>query len=114
MNQNYPEYILKKLRIFNNLEEEDTSRDQEFQELDPEEVLDQVMKFDGIIGYRYTMLRWIADIFKVRLDPNLQDTQSKEDFTQGMLNLVRAQGVQNEETQQMLAKRVTRIIRPIN
>ena len=70
MNQNYPEYILKKLRIFNGLEEEDTSRDEEFQELPPEEAFDQVMKFDGIIGYRYTMLRWIKDIFGVDLSSN--------------------------------------------
>ena len=70
MNQNYPEYILKKLRIFNGLEEQDNSRDNEFQELPPEEVFDQVMKFDGIIGYRYTMLRWIKDIFGIDLSSN--------------------------------------------
>ena len=95
MNQNYPEYILKKLRIFNGLEEEDTSRDEEFQELPPEEVFDQVMKFDGIIGYRYTMLRWIQDIFKVKLDP-AGDDQSTEDFTRGLNNIRRAQGRTDE------------------
>lgn len=88
MNQNYPEYIIKKLRIFNGLEEEDTSRDAQFQELLPEEVFDQVMKFDGIIGYRYTMLRWIQDIFRVKLDPN-GDEQSEMDFVKGLGNILR-------------------------
>lgn len=91
MNQNYPEYILKKLRVSNYLEEDDTSRDEEFQELPPEEAFDQVMKFDGIIGYRYTMLRWIQDIFKVKLDPTGAE-QSNEEFTQGLNNIRRAQG----------------------
>jgi hypothetical protein len=70
MNHGYPEYILKKLRIFNGIEEEDTSKDEEFQELPAREVFDQVMKFDGIIGYQNTMLRWIKDIFGVDLTNN--------------------------------------------
>lgn len=92
MNQNYPEYILKKLRIFNGLEEEDKSRDNEFQELPPEEAFDQVMKFDGIIGYRYTMLRWIADIFKVKLVSD-GEKQTSDEFTQGMMNILAVQGM---------------------
>jgi hypothetical protein len=90
MNQNYPNYILKKIRQFNGLTAKDTSRDAEFQELAPEEAFDQVLQFDGIIGYRYTILRWIAEIFKVKLDVE-GDTQSKEDFVQGLGNIFRAQ-----------------------
>lgn len=95
MNQNYPEYILKKLRCFSGLEEEDTSLDKTFQELEPEEVFDRVMKFDGIIGYRYTMLRWIQDIFKVKLDPH-GEAQSRPDFVQGLGNIFRAQDRMDE------------------
>lgn len=92
MNQNYPEYIIKKLRVFNYLEEDDTSRDAEFQTMTPEEVFGQVMQFDGIIGYQNTMLRWVQDIFKVKLSPYLGgDHQSKEEFVHGLGNLFRAQ-----------------------
>ena len=73
MNHGYPEYILKKLRVFNYLEEDDTSRDEDFQELPAKEVFDQVMKFDGIIGYRDTMLRWIKDIFGIDLSSTEQN-----------------------------------------
>lgn len=89
MNQNYPEYILKKLRVFNYLEENDTSRDEEFQALPPEEVFDQVLKFDGIIGYRYTIVRWISDIFKVHLDP-MGEEQSLDNVVESIRSIIRA------------------------
>lgn len=73
MNHGYPEYIMKKLRVFNYLDEDDTSRDEEFQHMNPGEVFDQVLKYDGIIGYRYTILRWISDIFKVNLVEEVED-----------------------------------------
>lgn len=95
MNQNYPNYILKKIRQFNDLDASDTSRDAEFQELEPEEAFDQVLQFDGIIGYRYTILRWVAEIFKVKLDIE-GNTQSKEDFVQGLGNIFRAQDREDE------------------
>lgn len=90
MNQNYPKYVIKKLRVYNNLDEKDTSRDEEFQEMEPEEVLDQVLRLDGIVGYRFTMLRWISDIFKVKLDIE-GDKQSRKDFVHGLGNVFRAQ-----------------------
>lgn len=111
MNQNYPEYIMKKVREFNYLNEEDTSRDEEFQSMSPEEVFDQVLKYDGIIGYRYTILRWIADIFKVKLDI-LGDDQSRKDFTQGLRNIFRAQDMDYEVAKQM-ADIICDTVRPV-
>ena len=90
MNQNYSNYILRKLRACNDLEIADTSRDAEFQEMEPEEVLDAVMQYEGIIGYTATILRWIAEIYKVKLDTNASE-QSRQDFVQGLGNILRAQ-----------------------
>lgn len=90
MNQNYPKYVIKKLRVYNGLDEEDTGKDAEFQEMEPEDVLDQVLRFDGFVGYRFTILRWIADIFKVKLDIE-GDKQSRKDFVHGLGNIFRAQ-----------------------
>lgn len=95
MNQNYPEYIIRKLREFNGLDEEDLSRDEEFQQLPPEEVLDQVLSFEGIIGYSYGILHWIQSIFKVKLHP-LGDNQSRQDFVQGLGNIFRGQDHMDE------------------
>lgn len=92
MNQNYPEHILRTLRNYHGLDEEDTSRDEEFQEMPPEEVLDEVMTYDGLIGYRYAILGWIEDIFKVKLDSDgYREKQSRQDFVQGIGNIFRAQ-----------------------
>lgn len=97
MNQNYPEYILKKIRDYNDLELTDTSRDAEFQQIEPEEAFDLILRQEGIIGYRYTILRWIADIFKVKLDIEGKE-QSKEAFVHGLGNIFRAQNRDDEVT----------------
>lgn len=95
MNQNYPEYILKKMRYYNDLEPTDTSMDAEFQQIEPEEAFDIILKQEGIIGYRYTILRWISDIFKVKLDIEGKD-QSKDAFVHGLGNIFRAQNRDDE------------------
>lgn len=90
MNHNYPEYILKKLRERVGNNEDDTSQDEEFQEMSPEDVLNEVLEWDGICGYASTILRWIQDIYKVKLDP-YGEYQSKQDFVHGLGNIFRAQ-----------------------
>lgn len=90
MNQRYSNYILRKLRVCNDLEIADVSRDAEFQDMEPEEVLDAVLQYEGIIGYTSTILRWIAEIYKVKLDLNGNE-QSRQDFVQGLGNILRAQ-----------------------
>lgn len=102
MNQshNYPEYIMKKLREFNYVDELDRSRDDEFQSFSPQEAFDQVLKYDGIIGYRDTILRWVADIFKVKLLVDGEE-QKRADFRQGLVNLLVAQDLDYEVAFQM-------------
>lgn len=95
MNNNYPNYILKKIRQYHDLEENDTSRDEEFQNLDPEEAFDYVLQYTGIIGYKYTILRWIEEIFKVKLSVG-GNKQSRQDFVQGLGNIFRAQDRDDE------------------
>ena len=90
MNHNYPEYILKKLREFDGLDEENDSNDAEFQAMSPQEVFDIVLRYEGICGYGFTILSLIEDIFKVKLMVNYEE-QSRRDFVQGLLNIFTAQ-----------------------
>lgn len=101
MNQNYSNFILRKLRAYNDMELSDTSRDEEFQQMEPEEVLENVLIYEGIVGYKSTVLRWITEIFKIKLDPDGAE-QSREDFVQGLGNILRAQ----DRTDKILAMRV--------
>lgn len=93
MNQNYPTYILEILRQRNGLEEDDTSRDEEFQELPPEVALNDVLEWEGLIGYTYSILEWILDIYKIKLAPYHGMEQPKQEFVQGLGNIFRAQGM---------------------
>ncbi len=65
----YPEYILKKLRqALLDLDENDTSRDAELNELTPNDAMDGVLKWEGIIGYTSTITRWVKDIYGIDLE----------------------------------------------
>lgn len=90
MNQNYPEYILSKLREHYGLADDDTHMDQELQELSPAEAFEKVMEFEGIIGFSSLILSWIEDIYKIRLDYSVY-RQSRQDFVQGLGNIFKAQ-----------------------
>lgn len=90
MNQNYPEHILKKLREWDDMDENDKSRDAEWQELSPEEAFDRVLSYEGIFGYRASILGWIEDIFKVKLMP-YSGYQTRQDFVQGLGNIFAVQ-----------------------
>ncbi len=63
----YPDYIMQKVRQRLNLEECDTSKDEEINNMSHGTVLDHVMEWEGIIGYRYTIHDWIKDIYDVDL-----------------------------------------------
>ena len=90
MNNNYPEHILRVLRERNDLEEDDTSRDEELQMLTPEEALNECLEWEGIDGYTSWILNVIRDTFKVKLVKDFQD-MSKQDFVQGLGNIFAAQ-----------------------
>ena len=90
MNHNYPENILEVLRERNELEEDDTSMDEYFQTISPDEVFDEILEWEGIIGYTHKILSWIQDIYKVRLNNQLHE-QSRQEFVQGLGTIFSAQ-----------------------
>jgi hypothetical protein len=64
----YPEYILAKLRQRQGLDENDTSEDDSFISMDPDQVFDEVCNWEGLIGYGETIREWISDIYGVNFD----------------------------------------------
>lgn len=89
MNQNYNEAVLKSLRNIEDMDINDTSRDEEFQNLDPRQVFDTILRYEGIIGYTSWILELIKNIYKVQLDggPSI----SRQDFVQGLGNMFATQ-----------------------
>lgn len=90
MNHNYPKHIMETLRKRIDLEEDDTSRDEELQMLTPQEALSECLEWEGINGYTSWILNVIRDTFKVKLVRDFQD-MSKQDFVQGLGNIFAAQ-----------------------
>lgn len=68
MNQNYNEAVLKSLRSIEDMNINDTSRDEEFQNMDPRKVLDMILSYEGIIGYTSWILELIKNIYNIQLD----------------------------------------------
>ena len=98
MKYNYPEHILKILREAEGLE--DNTRDHLLQEMYPEAVLEAVLQNEGIIGYVYDILGWIADIFKVKLRVD-GEHQPIDEFKQGLRNILEAQNLPDDAVDQM-------------
>ena len=66
---NYPEYILQKLRQRERLNEDDTIRDTEFNQLSKDEVFHEVLSWEGLGGsWDSTIKGWIMDIYGIDLD----------------------------------------------
>ena len=76
MNTKYPEYILCKVRESKGLEKEDTSKDEKFNTLSPEEVWACCLNWEGIIGYEGTLNTWHDDIFGKPVGP----TKTRKSF----------------------------------
>lgn len=64
----YPEYIMKILRQRRGLDENDTRLDEEFSLMIPPDVFEEVLEWDGLIGYFYTIKTWIEDIYGFDID----------------------------------------------
>ena len=88
MNQNYSEYILRKLASSDAYER----TYDELQELSPEEALDMILRYEGIFGYTTFILNWIQDLYKVKLSRYGLD-QSRQDFVQGLGNIFAAEEI---------------------
>jgi len=63
----YPSYIMEKVRQHLGLGIDDTSRDQEINNMSHESVLRHCLEWEGIIGYEYSIQDWVRDIYGVTL-----------------------------------------------
>lgn len=72
MNEKYFSYIMETVRQNLGLEADDTSRDNEINEMERDEILDRVCEWEGLIGYGDTIKSWIEDIWGISLDDIVQ------------------------------------------
>lgn len=63
----YPENIMECVRQRLGLEKYDDSKDEEINQLLPDEVFEHVCNWNGILGYATTIKSWIGDIYKIDL-----------------------------------------------
>lgn len=68
MEELYPKDIMEALRQRKNLEPDDTSRDDEISSMSPNEVFEEVLEWNGICNYAYTIKRWIKNIYGIDLN----------------------------------------------
>lgn len=66
----YPENVMEYVRQRWGLEKYDTSRDEEINQLSPDEIFNYVCDWNGLVGYAYTIKTWIADIYGIDLEQN--------------------------------------------
>ena len=64
----YSENIMRKVRGNLNLELDDTSRDGEIEAMSKHEVLYRVCEWEGLFGYRDTIINWINQIYGIDLN----------------------------------------------
>lgn len=60
--------IMQYLRQRRWLEQNDTSQDDEIKEMSKQEVFEEVLIWNGMIGYGSTITNWIEEIFGVKLE----------------------------------------------
>ena len=64
----YPENIMEDVRERLGLESDDDSRDKEIMEMSKDKILDEVVKWNGLINYGDTIKNWVQDIYNIDLD----------------------------------------------
>lgn len=65
----YPEYILRYLRQRWDMKPDDTSRDENFQGMEPSRVFKEVLSWNGLIGgWSNQIVGWIKDIYGIDLE----------------------------------------------
>lgn len=64
----YSEDVMECVRQRWGLEKYDNSKDEEINQLSPDEVLEHVCNWNGLLGYAYTIKSWIKDIYILDLD----------------------------------------------
>lgn len=63
----YSESIMECVRQRWGLEKYDDSKDDEINQLLPDEVLEHVCNWNGLLGYATTIKSWIEEIYKIKL-----------------------------------------------
>lgn len=66
----YPEYILKYLRLRAGMDEGDTSLDAHFNNMKKDVVFEEVLRWQGIIGWGTQIRGWVEGIYGVNLSDN--------------------------------------------
>lgn len=64
----YPNSIMRRLRERMGLDPDDNSRDEEIELMSKREVFENILEWEGFIGYTSSIIQWINDIFDVNLD----------------------------------------------
>lgn len=64
----YPDYIMETLRQRLGLDKDDTSRDEYINTYSPNEAFEEVLTWNGICGFSYTIKSWIESIYGIDLD----------------------------------------------
>lgn len=64
----FPENIMRYLRQRKGLEPDDTTCDNEINTLTSNEAFEEVLEWEGICNYAYTIKRWIEDIYGIDLN----------------------------------------------
>lgn len=68
-NNKYSDEIMRYLRQREGLDEYDFSNDEEINQMSPNEVFDNVLKWKVLVGgYSYTIKKWIKEIYGVDLE----------------------------------------------
>lgn len=65
---NYPEYILRRLRLREDLDGNDTSMDEQFNNYLPNKVFKEVCEWEGLFGWYEILKGWIKAIYGIDLD----------------------------------------------
>lgn len=68
MPNRYPENIMEDLRQRKGLEPNDTICDDEINLMSPNEAFEEVLMWNGLIGYGYKIKSWIENIYGIDLN----------------------------------------------
>lgn len=68
MANRYPDFVMETLRQRLDLEADDTSRDYELNMYSPSEAFEEMLNWEGILGYADTIKYWIESIYGIDLD----------------------------------------------
>ena len=73
----YPEHIMKVLRQRLGLDEDDTLRDDEINIYSTSEAFEEVLNWEGILGYASEIKYWIESIYGIDIDALATEMESE-------------------------------------